>query len=178
MLRAWSDERLHFAGEHFRFDGVEVLPKPMQRPHPPVWMAASSDGALDWAAGRGFSILMDPHSTAAEIGRKRRRYAEKLAAAGFPDDGRDIPMARLVALARNAEAAAAVARGGAEWMVDSYLGAQHRPVMHASFAPDGGDPVQRYVDEVILHGTPDVGRRPDPARCARRSGSITCSAHR
>ena len=156
VLRAWSDERLHFAGEHFRFDGVEVLPKPMQRPHPPVWMAASSDGALDWAAGRGFSILMDPHSTAAEIGRKRRRYAEKLAAAGFPDDGRDLPVARLVALARNAEAAAAVARGGAEWIVNSYLGAQHRPVMHASFAPDGVDPVRRYVDEVILHGTPDA----------------------
>ena len=156
VLRAWSDERLHFAGEHFRFDGVEVLPKPMQRPHPPVWMAASSDGALDWAAGRGFSILMDPHSTAAEIGRKRRRYAEKLAAAGFPEDGRDLPVARLVALARNAEAAAAVARGGAEWIVNSYLGAQHRPVMHASFAPDGVDPVRRYVDEVILHGTPDA----------------------
>jgi alkanesulfonate monooxygenase SsuD/methylene tetrahydromethanopterin reductase-like flavin-dependent oxidoreductase (luciferase family) len=156
VLRAWSDERLHFAGEHFRFDGVEVLPKPTQRPHPPVWMAASSDGALDWAAGRGFSILMDPHSSAAEIGRKRRRYAEKLAAAGFPDAGRDIPVARLVALARNAEAAAAVARGGAEWIVNSYLGAQHRPVMHASFTPDDVDPVRRYVDEVILHGTPDA----------------------
>ncbi|MFZ3237625.1 MAG: LLM class flavin-dependent oxidoreductase [Stellaceae bacterium] len=156
VLRAWSDERLHFAGEHFRFDGVEVLPKPTQRPHPPVWMAASSDGALDWAAGRGFSILMDPHSSAAEIGRKRRRYAEKLAAAGFPDAGRDIPVARLVALARNAEAAAAVARGGAEWIVNSYLGAQHRPVMHASFTPDDVDPVRHYVDEVILHGTPDA----------------------
>ncbi|MGC2525216.1 MAG: LLM class flavin-dependent oxidoreductase [Stellaceae bacterium] len=156
VLRAWSDERLHFAGEHFRFDGVEVLPKPTQRPHPPVWMAASSDGALDWAAGRGFSILMDPHSSAAEIGRKRRRYAEKLAAAGFPDAGRDIPVARLVALARNAEAAAAVARGGAEWIVNPYLGAQHRPVMHASFTPDDVDPVRHYVDEVILHGTPDA----------------------
>ncbi len=72
VLRAWTDERLQFTGEHFRFDGIEVLPKPLQHPHPPVWMAASSDGAIDWAAGRGFSILMDPHSSAAEIGRKRR----------------------------------------------------------------------------------------------------------
>jgi alkanesulfonate monooxygenase SsuD/methylene tetrahydromethanopterin reductase-like flavin-dependent oxidoreductase (luciferase family) len=156
VLRAWGNERLHFAGEHFRFDGVEVLPKPMQCPHPPVWMAASSDGALDWAAARGFSILMDPHSAASEIGRKRRRYAEKLAAAGFSEAGRDIPVARLVALGRDAETAAAVARSGAEWIVNSYLGAQHRPVMHGSFTPEGADPVRRYVDEVILHGTPDA----------------------
>jgi alkanesulfonate monooxygenase SsuD/methylene tetrahydromethanopterin reductase-like flavin-dependent oxidoreductase (luciferase family) len=156
VLRAWADGHLRFAGQHFRFDEIEVLPKPMQRPHPPVWMAASSDDALDWAAGRGFSILMDPHSSAPEIGRKRRRYTAHLAAAGFSDAGRDIPVARLVALARNAEAAAAVARSGAEWIVNSYLGAQHRPVMQASFTPEGVDPVRRYLNEVILHGTPEA----------------------
>ena len=156
VLKAWTEERLSFAGEHFRFDGIEVLPKPAQRPHPPVWMAASSEGAIEWAAGRGFSILMDPHSSAAEIGRKRRLYAGRLTAAGFSENGRDIPMARLVALGRNAAEAAAVARNGAQWIVNSYLGAQHRPVMQSSFSPKGVDPVRRYLDEVILHGTPDA----------------------
>jgi alkanesulfonate monooxygenase SsuD/methylene tetrahydromethanopterin reductase-like flavin-dependent oxidoreductase (luciferase family) len=156
VLRAWTDERLCFTGRHFRFDGIEVLPKPLQQPHPPVWMAASSDGAIDWAAGRGFSILMDPHSSAAEIGRKRLRYAEKLAAAGFSEAGRDIPIARLVALGRNPREAAAVALSGAEWIVNSYLGAQHRPVMQDKFTPEGVDPIRRYLDEVILHGTPDA----------------------
>jgi alkanesulfonate monooxygenase SsuD/methylene tetrahydromethanopterin reductase-like flavin-dependent oxidoreductase (luciferase family) len=155
VLRAWTDERLNFAGRHFRFEDVEVLPKPAQHPHPPVWMAASSESAIEWAASRGFSILMDPHSSSAEIGRKRRHYAERLAAAGFSEAGRDIPIARLVALAGNASDAAAVARSGAEWMVNSYLGTQHRPVMQQSFTPAGADPVQRYLDEVILHGTPD-----------------------
>jgi len=156
VLRAWTDDQLHFAGQYFHFDGIEVLPKPMQRPHPPVWMAASSEGAIDWAAGRGFPILMDPHSSAAEIGRKRRRYAEGLAAAGFSAAGRDIPIARLVAIGRSAEAAAMVARQGAEWIVNSYLGAQHRPVMQSSFIPEGVDPIRRYIDEVILHGTPEA----------------------
>jgi alkanesulfonate monooxygenase SsuD/methylene tetrahydromethanopterin reductase-like flavin-dependent oxidoreductase (luciferase family) len=155
VLRAWTDERLNFAGRHFRFEDVEVLPKPAQRPHPPVWMAASSESAIEWAASRGFSILMDPHSSSAEIGRKRRHYAERLVAAGFSEAGRDIPIARLVALAGSAGEAAAVARSGAEWIVNSYLGAQHRPVMQQSFTPAGADPVQRYLDEVILHGTPD-----------------------
>src|SRR5437667_11250147 len=111
VLKAWTEKRLTFAGEHFHFDDVEVLPKPAQQPHPPVWVAASSEGAIDWAAGRGFSILMDPHSSGPEIGAKRRHYAAKLAAAGFSDAGRDIPVARLVAIAPNAGDAAEVARG-------------------------------------------------------------------
>src|SRR5712664_1354940 len=49
VLRAWTEERLSFAGTHFNFHDVEVLPKPLQRPHPPVWMAAHSEDALDWA---------------------------------------------------------------------------------------------------------------------------------
>ncbi len=156
VLKAWTEERVSFAGQYFRFDGIEVLPKPAQRPHPPVWMAASSEGAIEWAAGSGFSILMDPHSSAAEIGRKRRFYGERLTAAGFSEAGRDIPVARLVALGRNAAEAAAVAHNGAQWIVNSYLGAQHRPVMQSSFSPEGVDPVRRYLDEVILHGTPDA----------------------
>src|SRR5260370_29655609 len=105
---------------------------------------------------------MDPHSSAPEIDRKRRFYREKLAAAGFSETGRDIPVARLVALAGSAAEAVAVARSGAEWILNSYLGAQHRPVMQGSFTPAGGHPVQRYHDARILHATPrEVGRQ-DP----------------
>jgi alkanesulfonate monooxygenase SsuD/methylene tetrahydromethanopterin reductase-like flavin-dependent oxidoreductase (luciferase family) len=153
VLRAWSEERLSFAGQHYRFDGVEVLPKPLQRPHPPVWMAATSEPALAWAAGRGFSILMDPHAAHADIGRKRRFYAEQLAAAGFSMEGRELPVARLVALGDTTAEATEVARRGAQWIVDSYFGAQHRPVGIADPNAPGVDPVQRYLDEVILHGT-------------------------
>jgi alkanesulfonate monooxygenase SsuD/methylene tetrahydromethanopterin reductase-like flavin-dependent oxidoreductase (luciferase family) len=155
VLRAWTDKKLTFTGRHFDFNDIEVLPKPAQQPHPPVWVAASSEDAIDWAASRGFSILMDPHSSAPEVGAKRRHYAEKLAAAGFSDAGRDIPIARLVAIGGNAGRAAEVARLGAQWILNSYLGAQHRPVIQGSFTPAGVDPVQRYLDEVILHGTAD-----------------------
>ena len=156
VLKAWTDERLNFTGKHFHFEDLEVLPKPLQQPHPPVWVAATSEPALDWAASRGFSVLMDPHASHRDIGRKRRFYAERMAAAGYSVSGRDLPIARLVALADTAEQAEAVARRGAEWMVASYFGAQHNPVGVKDPTAPGGDPVQRYLDEVILHGTPDA----------------------
>ena len=155
VLKAWSEERLTFAGKHFAFEGVEVLPKPAQRPHPPVWVAATSESAIDWAASRGFSILMDPHSSHREIREKRAHYTEALRRAGFSAEGRTIPVARLLAVDESAEKAALVARRGALWILNSYLGAQHRPVLVGEFASKGVDPVERYLGEVILHGTPD-----------------------
>ena len=155
VLKAWSQERFSFAGQHYKFDEVEVLPKPMQRPLP-VWMAATSESAIDWAASRGFSILMDPHASMKELGAKRRHYTGKLGEAGFSDEGRDIPMARLVALAGTMSEAEAIARRGAQWIVDSYSGPQHahRKTMQRTY--DGKDPAQHYVDSVILHGTPEA----------------------
>lgn len=154
VLAAWTQERFSFHGTYYRFDDIEVLPKPMQRPLP-VWMAATSESAIDWAAGRGFSILMDPHASMQELGAKRRRYAAKLAEAGFSDSGRDIPMARLIALAPTADEAEAIAWRGAQWLVDAYAGPQHA---HRKSLPprtyDGKDPARHYVDSVILHGTP------------------------
>jgi alkanesulfonate monooxygenase SsuD/methylene tetrahydromethanopterin reductase-like flavin-dependent oxidoreductase (luciferase family) len=160
VLTAWQGGKQSFAGRWHSYENVEVLPHPTQAPHPPVWMAATSEGAIDWAAGRGFSILMDPHCTHAELATKRARYGEALAAAGHSANGpdgaaRDIPMARLMAVAHTAEQAQAVARRGAEWTVGSYIGPGHRPAHDIQSAAAAPDPVDRYLNDVILHGTPE-----------------------
>jgi alkanesulfonate monooxygenase SsuD/methylene tetrahydromethanopterin reductase-like flavin-dependent oxidoreductase (luciferase family) len=160
VLAAWTSERLEFSGEHFRYHDVEVLPKPLQKPHPPTWMATTSDQAIEWAAARGFSILMDPHSSHAEIGRKQRLYAERLAAAGHDRAGRDIPVARLLAVARNRAEAEAVATRGVRWIIDSYADVRHRPVLpFGNLTIDtGGDRVGKYLREMVIHGTPESVR--------------------
>jgi alkanesulfonate monooxygenase SsuD/methylene tetrahydromethanopterin reductase-like flavin-dependent oxidoreductase (luciferase family) len=155
VLGAWRQERLTHDGRFFHFEDVEVLPHPLQQPHPPVWVAASSEPALDWAAERGFTIMMDPHSPHAEIARKRELYRAKLEAAGHSIDGREIPMARLVAVAETEAQAEEVARRGAGWIVGSYMG--NAPV--AAFDPKGlgasQDPVERYLQGVVVYGTPE-----------------------
>jgi alkanesulfonate monooxygenase SsuD/methylene tetrahydromethanopterin reductase-like flavin-dependent oxidoreductase (luciferase family) len=45
--RAWSGERFSHDGEVFRFPELEVLPTPVQRPHPPVYIAALSPETLE-----------------------------------------------------------------------------------------------------------------------------------
>ena len=82
VLKAWSNERLTYHGKFHHFDDVEVLPKPIQQPHPPVWLAATSPDAVRWCAKNDFSILMDPHGTHEDIATKRALYSEELERAG------------------------------------------------------------------------------------------------
>jgi alkanesulfonate monooxygenase SsuD/methylene tetrahydromethanopterin reductase-like flavin-dependent oxidoreductase (luciferase family) len=154
VLKAWTNEKLSYEGKYFRYEDVEVLPKPLQAPHPPTWMAATSVTAIEWAAANGFSILMDPHSSRADLARKRRHYAEKLAAAGHSDNGRTIPMARLIAIDETAEKAREVARRAAQWTVASYVGSSGHRQEARTF--DGKDPIAFYLEDVMLHGTPEA----------------------
>ena len=131
----------------------------MQKPHPPTWLAASSPQAIERAAARGFSILMDPHSSHQEIARKRELYRSGLEANGYSTAGREIPIARFIALANNASAAEDVARRGAQWLVDSY--ARQEPPqtrregvqLHAEVVTNTPE---RYMNGVVIYGTPDA----------------------
>jgi F420-dependent oxidoreductase-like protein len=39
--RLWTEERVTYAGRHYRVEGALCAPKPVQRPHPPIWVAGS-----------------------------------------------------------------------------------------------------------------------------------------
>ena len=156
VLQAWTQPRLSYEGKFHRYENVEVLPKPLQAPHPPVWMAASSNPAIDWAASRGFSILMDPHSSRADLIRKRQHYATKLAEAGHSDAGRTIPMARLIAVDETAEKARAVAARAAQWMTASYVGRSNNVRQGPPRDFGGKDPTDFYLDDVMFHGTAEA----------------------
>jgi alkanesulfonate monooxygenase SsuD/methylene tetrahydromethanopterin reductase-like flavin-dependent oxidoreductase (luciferase family) len=145
VLAAWTEEMLTYHGKFWDYEDIEVLPKPLQKPHPPTWLAATSPAALQRAASKGATILMDPHATHEEIKEKRELYRQTLEAHGHSIESRDIPMARLIAIAPTAEQARKVAYEGARWTVGSYAKQLH----------SGVDPVERYVDQVMIHGTPE-----------------------
>jgi alkanesulfonate monooxygenase SsuD/methylene tetrahydromethanopterin reductase-like flavin-dependent oxidoreductase (luciferase family) len=156
VLAAWREERVSWDGRFFRFRDVELLPKPLQKPHPPCWMAATSEPAIEWAASEGHSILMDPHSPHAEIGRKKALYRERLEAAGHSFEGRELPVARLIALAETPSAAEEVARRGAGWIVGSYIGKAVNVFDPKGLGGPARDPVERYLDGVVVYGTPEA----------------------
>ena len=57
MPQMWTNERFGFEGEYFSMPIRAVLPKPYQKPHPPMWVAVSTPGTELDAADRGMGAL-------------------------------------------------------------------------------------------------------------------------
>jgi alkanesulfonate monooxygenase SsuD/methylene tetrahydromethanopterin reductase-like flavin-dependent oxidoreductase (luciferase family) len=57
----WAPGKVSFAGRFVTFADMHVSPKPLQQPHPPIWVGGSSDAALRRAAA--FAEVWQPTPT-------------------------------------------------------------------------------------------------------------------
>lgn len=57
VVRMWEDEYFEFHGTYLDFPRRMVTPKPVQDPHPPCWMAATSEGSSAVAGELGLGLL-------------------------------------------------------------------------------------------------------------------------
>jgi len=53
MKELWTQEEPSFNGRFFQFSGAVFSPKPLQKPHPPLWIGGTSDAALKRVARLG-----------------------------------------------------------------------------------------------------------------------------
>jgi alkanesulfonate monooxygenase SsuD/methylene tetrahydromethanopterin reductase-like flavin-dependent oxidoreductase (luciferase family) len=53
LLRALSEVGFSYPGRHYRIDETTVFPRPLQRPHPPIWLGAQSEESFDAAVRFG-----------------------------------------------------------------------------------------------------------------------------
>ena len=49
----WTEAKPKFAGKYVKFDDIVLEPKPVQRPHPPIWVGGESPPAVRRAARVG-----------------------------------------------------------------------------------------------------------------------------
>lgn len=80
IVKAWTDdEPFAWHGEHYDYDVVSILPRPLQRPHPPVIMAGNSAESIEWAAERRYPLFtsFSPTWQIAETFSYYRKYAEE-----------------------------------------------------------------------------------------------------
>jgi len=55
MKRLWTEDNVTFKGKFYNVENLSVGPKPIQKPHPPIWTGGSAEVALkragSWADG-------------------------------------------------------------------------------------------------------------------------------
>ena len=57
LRRAWTEERFSYDGRFFKVPEVSVIPKPVQRPHPPLYQVCVSKDGIENTALRGWPML-------------------------------------------------------------------------------------------------------------------------
>lgn len=82
--RLWAEDEVTHRGRHFTLDRAVLTLKTVQRPAPPIWIAASGDAAVERAAQAGDAWLINPHASLPTLERQMSLYRKALAGAGKP----------------------------------------------------------------------------------------------
>ena len=78
----WTQERTSYQGRVYHLDGATMGPKPVQKPHIPLWMGVGHPNAVRRTAGIADGWMGSGGSSIAEFGRSVPILKEALAAAG------------------------------------------------------------------------------------------------
>jgi F420-dependent oxidoreductase-like protein len=76
VMRQWEDGPFSLEGRHYRASELDALPKPVQRPHPPLIVGGRGGPRSTALAARWASEYNTPFATA-EVGRERRRALDR-----------------------------------------------------------------------------------------------------
>jgi alkanesulfonate monooxygenase SsuD/methylene tetrahydromethanopterin reductase-like flavin-dependent oxidoreductase (luciferase family) len=82
MRHAWSGAPFDFQGHFHSAERLHVRPRPAQRPHPPLYIAANSEDSVLSAARLGLPTLSSFFVPIEELQRRHRLYRELSLAAG------------------------------------------------------------------------------------------------
>jgi probable F420-dependent oxidoreductase len=102
MKALWTEPRVTFDGDFWQLADAPMEPKPLQRPHPPLWFGGSAPPALRRAVRVGDGFFGAGSSPTAAFADQVLVVREALAAAGRQPDGFPIAKRVYIAIDENA----------------------------------------------------------------------------
>jgi len=60
LVKLLSEEDVSWDGQYVKFPPTTITPRPVQKPHPPIWFAAMTPGGIDYACSLAMSVLTTP----------------------------------------------------------------------------------------------------------------------
>jgi probable F420-dependent oxidoreductase len=82
IRHCWSGTRFSFAGTHYQLNEIQMLPRPLQRPAPPLWIGGWAPGAVRRAGRLGDAWVAGPSMPLEPMRRLSQQYREAADAAG------------------------------------------------------------------------------------------------
>ena len=127
ILGLWTQDDFSYQGEFYQVNELTIAPKPVQQPHPPVYMAVSrTPASVDVAVERDLPILTSFSTPEADNLGLFSLYAERCAAAGKDLPVEAMPYFRFVHLEEDEASAREYPRQSMTWVRD--LGGYRRTI--------------------------------------------------
>lgn len=154
-------------GKHFDIPARHIVPRPIQRPHPPLWIAATNLDTYEYAGSQGFGVIGVTRNTPEETKAAIERYRAAVRAA-TPETlvGRvandHVAVFGIACCDRDDRVGRDIACAAARW----YYGDNDAELNHARFATAGGvEKVRARIaalsnDDLIANGMA-LGGNPD-----------------
>ena len=154
VKRLWTEAEVRFEGSFHQFGPLPLLPRPVQQPHPPIWIAAiSTEESFGYAARNGFNLMIVPY--AGPPGRLQelvRMYRTLWAQSGHTPGAEHIQVAQFGYLAEDR----AEARRGFERICTRYLETFADALQSWKGHAESAYPGYHKMVASILAATPDT----------------------
>jgi probable F420-dependent oxidoreductase len=155
MKGLWTQERVQFKGTYYSMEG-RLEPKPVQRPHPPVWIGGWGDITLRRAATLADNWIPGPTADLKRLLAGKQQFLERRRTAGLAPPA-EWPLTRDVIVADTDQRARELAE---EHIMVSYrreyAGGWRHPFIDASIATD----LDKLMEDRFVIGGPE--------QCVRR----------
>ncbi len=88
ILKAWEGNRFSHKGRYYHYEDAALAPQPLQKPHPPVYVAASSRETFEIAGTAGYHLFMSPRGELSAARERVDTYREAWQRAGHEGEGK------------------------------------------------------------------------------------------
>lgn len=119
IRRLWTEERVSHKGRFWTLEDVRLMPRVVQRPHPPIWIAAiTTEESFVFAAKNGYHIMIVPYAGApGQLKEFVRQYRRVWAESGHPPGAEQVQVSMFCDVAESREQA----QSGFERIMTRYL---------------------------------------------------------
>ena len=169
ITKAWTAaEPFDHRGRFWIYNDMSLQPKPLQQPHPPVWVAASSDASMDRVARHDWNLLVGQGETFQGVAHQVDYFNAALGEAGFDFQPSRVTVARAMYTAPTLSQAREDAEAPFAWFKSTGDAVSAPPDRRVELLPGNFQGYrQRYsansgfdyaaaVENVVLFGTPDL----------------------
>ena len=170
IIKSWTEDEFSFDGKYYSARDLSLVPKPLQKPHPPVRIASNSADTFELIGQLGYNMFATPIVVAVpELQEGVERYRRTLREGGHPVDGDELSLQVAVYPAKDAKAARAATKASVTYYLDviksSYAA---RPVQQVAAVNPAVSQTLRRIQTMTYDDWDEVAIYGDPATCVEK----------